>query len=93
MLDVMKVGGVTGWMRAAALTQAAGIPTSSHLFPEVSVHLLAVTPGADWLEYQDWAAPVLQEPLVIAGGEALPPERPGLGLDWDEAAVARYTVP
>lgn len=92
MPDAMKIGGVTGWLRAAALTEAAGIPTSTHLFPEVSAHLLAVTPGADWVEYVDWAAPVLREPLAVTAGQVQAPDRPGLGLDWDETAVERYAV-
>jgi mandelate racemase len=92
MLDVMKVGGVTGWLRAMALNEAGGVPTSSHLFPELSAHLLAVTPGADWLEYVDWAAPVLREPGVVENGSVTAADRPGTGIEWDEAAVARFAV-
>ena len=65
MPDVQRIGGVTGWLRAAALAHAHGIEMSSHLFPEFSVHLLVVTPTCHWLEYMDWAAPVLQEPLRV----------------------------
>ena len=90
MPDAERIGGVTGWMRAAALAQGAGMEMSSHLFPEASVHLLAVTPTAHWLEYVDWANPVLREPLKLKGGRALVPERPGLGMSWDEKAVRRY---
>jgi mandelate racemase len=89
MPDAMKIGGVTGWLRAAALTQAAGIPTSTHLFPEVSAHLLAVTTAADWVEYVDWAGPILREPLAVEAGHVRAPDRPGLGLEWNEVAVAK----
>src|SRR5229473_2100306 len=82
--DLARIGGVTGWMRAAALADAAGIEMSSHLYPEVSAQLLAVTPSAHFLEYVDWAAPVLVRPLEIADGQALPGEAPGVGLDWNE---------
>jgi mandelate racemase len=92
MPDAMKIGGVTGWLRAAALTQAAGIPTSSHLFPELSAHLLAATPTADWLEYADWAGPILGEPPRVVDGHLRPPDTPGIGLEWDEAAVARLSA-
>ncbi|WP_326565290.1 enolase C-terminal domain-like protein [Amycolatopsis rhabdoformis] len=92
MPDLDRIGGVTGWRDAAALANARGVPLSSHLFPEVSVHLLAATPTAHWLEYVDWAAPILREPLRIADGHATPPDRPGNGLDWDPEAVARYRV-
>src|SRR5262245_30632671 len=83
MPDLERIGGVTGWMRAAALAQGAGVEMSSHLFPEVSAHLLAVTPTCHWLEYVDWANPVLRDPLPIKDGHALAPERPGSGLAWD----------
>jgi mandelate racemase len=92
MPDVMKIGGVTGWLRAAALAEPLGLPMSSHLFPEVSAQLLAVTPTAHWLEYVDWADAVLVEPLRLAEGRTVPRETPGLGLEWDEAAVARVLV-
>ncbi|HET9699756.1 MAG TPA: enolase C-terminal domain-like protein, partial [Burkholderiales bacterium] len=89
MPDAMKIGGVTGWLRAAAIAEAAGLPLSSHLFPEISAHLLAVTPTCHWLEYVDWASPILEQPLRIEGGEAVMPDAPGIGIGWDESAVAR----
>lgn len=92
MPDLERIGGVTGWQRAAALAAARGIEMSSHLFPEVSAHLLAATPTCHFLEYVDWADKLLQEPLRIADGCAVAIERPGNGLTWDDAAVARYRV-
>jgi mandelate racemase len=93
MPDAMKIGGVSGWLQAAALADAAGMPLSTHLFPEVSVHLMAATPTRHWLEYVDWAAPILASPMVIQAGHARPPETAGTGIEWDEAAVSRYLVP
>lgn len=92
MPDAMKIGGVTGWLRAAALAEAAGMPVSSHLFPEFSAHLLAVSPTCHWLEYVDWANPILQTPLKFDGGYAIAPEAPGSGIAWNEAAVERCRV-
>src|SRR5947209_15154015 len=92
MPDAQRIGGVTGWMRAAALAQGAGVEMSSHLFPEVSCHLLAVTPTCHWLEYVDWAAPILCEPVQVVDGCISPSSGPGTGLAWDEAAVSRYLV-
>jgi mandelate racemase len=91
-LDAMKIGGITGWLRAARLAEEAGLPTSSHTFPEISAHLLAVTPTRHLLEYLDHAAPILAQPLEITDGHARIPDRPGIGLEWDEAAVGRYEV-
>jgi mandelate racemase len=92
MPDAQRIGGVTGWMRAAALAQGAGIEMSSHLFPEISVHLLGVTPTCHWLEYVDWAAPILAEPLVVKKGLAVIPELPGSGMRWNEKAVGKYLL-
>jgi len=92
MPDVQRIGGVTGWLRAAALAQAHDIEMSSHLFPEYSCHLLAVTPTCHWLEYVDWAAPVLAEPVQVRDGSVLIPDRPGSGITWNEDAVRHYAA-
>jgi mandelate racemase len=92
MADLERIGGVTGWQRASALAHAAGLPMSSHLYPEVSVHLLAATPTAHWLEYVDWLNPLLEEPLRIVDGMASAPDRPGIGLAWREDAVRNFSV-
>ena len=92
MPDAQRIGGVTGWMRAAALAQGAGLEMSSHLFPEASCHLLAVTPTCHWLEYVDWADPVLEEPAELKNGHVLIPQRPGIGMRWNEKTVRRYAL-
>ena len=92
MPDLERIGGVTGWQRAAALAAERGIRMSSHIFPETSVHLLAATPTRHWLEYVDWANAILAEPLALVDGNALVPDRPGNGLAWDERAVRRYRM-
>lgn len=92
MPDAMKIGGVTGWMRAAAMAAAHRIPMSSHLFVEASVHLLNATPTAHLLEHLDIAAPLLAEPLAVKDGMALVPDRPGTGIVWDQAALATHAA-
>jgi mandelate racemase len=92
MPDLGRIGGVTGWMQAAGLAAQHGIPMSSHLFPEVSAHLLAASPTAHWLEYVDWADAIVQEPLRVVDGMAIVPDRPGAGMVWDEPAVKRYRM-
>ena len=92
MPDVMKIGGVTGWLKAAALAEIRGIPMSSHIFQEISAHLLAVTPTAHWLERMDLAGPILARPLVFRDGAAWIDETPGTGVSWNEDAVARLKV-
>ena len=92
MPDVQRIGGVTGWLRAAALAHAYGVALSSHLFPEISAQLLCVSPTSHWLEYVDWAAPILQEPARLVDGNVVISERPGTGVAWDELAVQRYAL-
>ena len=92
MPDAQRIGGVTGWMRAAALAQGAGMEMSSHLFPEVSCHLLAATPTCHWLEYVDWANPVLKQPTELKDGHVIIPTRPGTGIEWNEPAVEKYRI-
>ena len=92
MPDVMKIGGVSGWLRAAALAQAKGIRVSNHLWPEISAQLLCVTPTAHWLEYADWWNPILAEPLAVVDGMTSVAGALGTGVAWDEAAVRRYSV-
>jgi len=93
MPDLERIGGVTGWRAAAALAAERAMPMSSHLYPEVSAHLLAVTPTAHWLEYIDWADAIVEEPLRIVDGNAVTPGRPGNGLAWNADAVKRYRMP
>jgi mandelate racemase len=92
MPDFMRIGGVTGWMRAAAIAGASGIPVSTHLYPEVAAHMLRVTETAHWLEWQDWAHPILKSPYQLKDGQLHLPDVPGVGLEWNEDAVKRYLV-
>ena len=91
MLDVMKIGGVTGWLSAMGQAEAASLPISSHIFVETSAHLLAITPTVHWLEYLDIAGAILAEPPRAIDG-TVTAKGPGFGLEWDEGAIARFAV-
>jgi mandelate racemase len=91
MPDIMKIGGVTGWLRAAALAETASLPVSSHIFVEASAHVMPVTPTALYLEYLDSAGAVLKEPLAVTDG-TVTPRGPGLGMEWDEAKATKYAA-
>jgi mandelate racemase len=85
------VGTLAGGSRPSpALAETNGVPLSSHLAPELSAHLLAATPAAHWLEYHDWLRPILQEPIAVWDGRAMPSAVPGAGLSWDEEAIRRF---
>ena len=92
MPDLMRIGGVSGWLRAVPIAAAAGIQVSTHLYPEFAAHLMRAAETAHWLEWQDWADPVVKEPFTVSDGKIEIPERPGAGIEWDEAAVKRYTI-
>ena len=88
MPDFMRIGGVTGWLRAASIAGAAGVPMSTHLYPEIAAQVMRVTETAHWLEWQDWADPILQRPYPIKDSLLHIPDAPGVGLEWNEDAVA-----
>jgi mandelate racemase len=92
MPDLMRIGGVTGWMRSAAIAGAAGLPLSNHLYAMVSAHLLRVSETADWLEWSDWAEPFLASPLPAQDGYVTVPDTPGSGLEWNEDSVKRLAM-
>jgi mandelate racemase len=89
MPDFMRIGGVTGWLRAAPIAAAGGIPISTHLYPEIAAHVMRVTETAHWLEWQDWVNPLIREPFEVRDGRLQIPNRPGVGIEWDEDAVRR----
>ena len=92
MPDMMRIGGVSGWLRSAGITAAAGMPMSTHLYPEVSAHLMRVTETAHWLEWQDWADPIVKEPFELKDSNILIPDKPGIGIEWDEKAVEKFAI-
>lgn len=90
MPDLMRIGGVSGWLRAVPIAAALGVEVSTHLYPEVAGHLMRATETAHWLEWQDWANPILREPYEVKKSRLVVPERPGCGIEWNEGAVRRY---
>ena len=92
MPDILRIGGVTGWMRTARVAEAASMPMSSHLSPEYSAHVLAATPTRHWLEFMDWGQDLLLDPLIPSNGRVQPRDTPGAGVDWNEAALAKCLV-
>ena len=89
MPDLMRIGGVSGWLRSVPIASAHGLEVSTHLYPEVGATLLRVTETAHWLEWQDWAYPILSEPFDLENGTYTVPDRPGCGISWNERAVKR----
>lgn len=92
LADLQRVGGITEWLRVADLAEAAGVRTTSHVFHEISVHLMAARPSPWWTEWMQWWEPLFRETPALADGCLVPPERPGLGIEFDWDRVDRFRL-
>ncbi len=93
MPDLMRIGGVSGWIKAANIAEAFNIKLSTHLYPEVSAHLMNITPTAHWLEWVDWANPILIDSgFRIKNGHYYVPEIPGTGIEWNEQNIEKFQI-
>ena len=93
MPDLMRIGGISGWLKAAQIAQAYNLKFSTHLFPEVSAHLMCVTPTAHWLEWVDWASPILLDTgFNINNSYINIPNIPGTGIEWNEKNLNKYLI-
>lgn len=90
MIDLMRAGGITQWLKIAGMAEAHNLPVVSHLVPEIHVHLIAAIPNGLTVEYMPWTARLFEEVPRPEKGELAVPRKPGLGLQFDEAAIKRY---
>ena len=90
--DVTRIGGITGFLKVAGLCDLARRPISPHVLPEIGVHLACGLPGVSSVEYMPWLFPIFHNPPQLQGGRLVPSAGPGLGLELDPAALARYRV-
>ena len=90
MIDVLRAGGITGWLKIAALAQAFNLPVVSHLLPELHVHLIAAIPNGLTVEYMPYSLRLFEDAPQPQQGELQVPDRPGLGLSFDRAVLKRY---
>jgi L-alanine-DL-glutamate epimerase-like enolase superfamily enzyme len=92
MIDLMRVGGITQWLKVAAMAEAFNHPVISHVLPELHVHLVAGVPNGLTVEYIAWSSPLWEEMPRMENGELILPDRPGHGLKFNEEVVKRYSV-
>ncbi|MGH7331830.1 MAG: enolase C-terminal domain-like protein, partial [Candidatus Rokuibacteriota bacterium] len=92
MIDLLRVGGITQWMKVAGLAEAFNLPVVSHLVPEIHVHLIAAIPNGLTVEYMPWSLRLFEATPALEGGQLVVPKAPGLGLAFDQAAIKRYQV-
>src|SRR6266850_1850490 len=91
-VDLLRVGGITQWMKVAGMAEAFNLPVVSHLVPEIHVHLVAAIPNGLTVEYMPWTLRLYEETPPIEAGQLVVPRKPGLGLAFDQAALKRYQV-
>ena len=92
MIDVLRAGGITGWMKIAAMAEAFNLPVVSHLLPEVHVHMIAAIPNGLTVEYMPWSCGLFEEVPVPRQGVLTLPAKPGLGLVLDREVLKRHAV-
>jgi L-alanine-DL-glutamate epimerase-like enolase superfamily enzyme len=92
MIDLLRVGGITQWMKVAGLAEAFNLPIVSHLVPEIHVHLVAAAPNGLTVEYMPWSLRLFEQTPAIEDGQLMVPNKPGLGLAFDQSAIKRYQV-
>jgi L-alanine-DL-glutamate epimerase-like enolase superfamily enzyme len=92
MIDLLRVGGITQWMKVAGMAEAFNVAVVSHLIPEIHVHLVAAVPNGLTVEYMPWSLRLFEETPALEQGMLVVPPRPGLGLAFDRQAIARYEV-
>ena len=92
MIDICRAGGVTQWMKIAGMAEAFNLPVVSHVMPEMLVHLVAACPNGLTVEYMPWMLCLYEETPALENGQLVLPDKPGLGLRFDETAVARFRV-
>ena len=92
MVDVLRAGGITQWMKIAGMAEAFNLPIVNHLAPEISVHMVAAVPHGLTVEYMPWSSKLWKEVPQPVNGELTVPDKPGLGLEFDMDALKRYGV-
>jgi L-alanine-DL-glutamate epimerase-like enolase superfamily enzyme len=92
MIDLLRVGGVTQWMKVAGMAEAFNLPVVSHLVPEIHVHLIAAVPNGLTVEYMPWSLRLFEQTPALDNGMLVVPPRPGLGLSFDKKAIERFEV-
>jgi L-alanine-DL-glutamate epimerase-like enolase superfamily enzyme len=92
MIDLLRVGGITQWMKVAGMAEAFNMPVVSHLVPEIHVHLVSAIPNGLTVEYMPWTHRLWEDTPRIENGQLVVPDRPGLGLNFDRSAIQQYQM-
>jgi L-alanine-DL-glutamate epimerase-like enolase superfamily enzyme len=88
-VDCARIGGITPWLKVAHLAETFNAAVCPHFLMELHVSLTAAVPNGAWVEYIPQLDAITTSRLTIDDGYAVPPSSPGLGIDWDFAAIER----
>ena len=90
MIDLMRVGGITQFMKVAHMAEAFNLPVVSHLIPEVQVHTMSAIPNGLTVEYMPWSLELFVETPAIENGQIVVPNKPGLGLEFNQDVINKF---
>ena len=91
-VDVARIGGITPWLKVAHLAETFNVPVCPHFLMELRVSLCAAVSNARWVEYIPQLERLTNSPMRIEDGQAIPSNKPGLGIEWDFAAIDRLAI-
>jgi L-talarate/galactarate dehydratase len=92
MIDLIRVGGITQWMKVAGMAEAFNLPVVSHVVPEIHSHLVAAVPNGLTVEYMGWMLKLFDGVATLDNGELVLSDRPGLGLAFNQETIKRFGV-
>ena len=92
MIDLIRVGGITQWMKVAGMAEAFNLPVVSHVIPEIHAHLVAAVPNGLTVEYMGWMLRLFEGTAAVENSELILSDRAGLGLTFDEATIKRFAA-
>ena len=92
MIDLIRVGGITQWMKVAGMAEAFNLPVVSHVIPEIHSHLVAAVPNGLTVEFMGWMLRLFEGTATFDNGELVLSDRPGLGLTFSQEAINRFAV-
>ena len=92
MIDLIRVGGITQWLKVAGMAEAFNLPVVSHVIPEIHSHLVAAVPNGLTVEYMGWMLKLFEGTAVLDKGELVMSDRPGLGLTFNQETITRHGV-
>jgi len=90
MIDLIRVGGITQWMKVAGMAEAFNLPVVSHVIPEIHAHLVAAVPNGLTVEYMGWMLGLFEGTATFESGELVLSDRPGLGLTFSQETINRF---